>query len=73
MMRMDRGTAASVIWFGVALLAFAGPSPRCFAGAPWVTLQGGHFLVKRPNDGDSFHIRRNTLESLPSRIYRLAS
>jgi endonuclease YncB( thermonuclease family) len=56
MMRMDRGTAASVIWFGVALLAFAGPSPRCFAGAPWVTLQGGHFLVKRPNDGDSFHI-----------------
>ncbi len=26
------------------------------AHAPWVTLQGGHYLVKRPNDGDSFHI-----------------
>lgn len=27
-----------------------------FAHTPWVTLQGGHYLVKRPNDGDSFHI-----------------
>jgi endonuclease YncB( thermonuclease family) len=26
------------------------------AHAPWVTLQGGHYLVKRPNDGDSFHV-----------------
>jgi endonuclease YncB( thermonuclease family) len=44
------------MWFFVALLTFAGPSARCFAGAPWVTLQGGHFLLKRANDGDSFHI-----------------
>ena len=43
-------------WFLVALLTLAGPSARCFAGTPWVTLQGGHFLVKRANDGDSFHI-----------------
>src|ERR1051325_2284507 len=27
-----------------------------FARSPWVTLQGGHYLIKRPNDGDSFHI-----------------
>ena len=26
------------------------------ASAPWVTLQGGHYLIKRPNDGDSFHV-----------------
>lgn len=26
------------------------------ARGPWVTLQGGHFLTKRANDGDSFHI-----------------
>src|SRR5438094_8439491 len=24
--------------------------------APWVTLQGSHYLIKRPNDGDSFHV-----------------
>lgn len=49
------GTALGM-WSFVALLTFAGPSARCFAGAPWVTLQGAHFLVKRANDGDSFHI-----------------
>ena len=26
------------------------------AHSPWVTLQGGHYLIKRPNDGDSFHV-----------------
>ena len=26
------------------------------ASAPWVTLQGGDYLIKRPNDGDSFHV-----------------
>ena len=26
------------------------------ARGPWVTLEGGHFLTKRANDGDSFHI-----------------
>jgi endonuclease YncB( thermonuclease family)/predicted flap endonuclease-1-like 5' DNA nuclease len=49
------GTALGM-WFFFALLMFAGPSARCFAGAPWVTLQGGRFLLKRTNDGDSFHI-----------------
>lgn len=49
------GTALGM-WYVVALLTLTGPGMRCFAGAPWVTLQGGHFLVKRPNDGDSFHI-----------------
>jgi competence ComEA-like helix-hairpin-helix protein len=28
----------------------------CLARAPWVTLQGGQLLIKRPNDGDSFHV-----------------
>ena len=56
MTRVYRSAPALGMWFVVALLTLAGPSVRCFAGAPWVTLQGGHFLVKRSNDGDSFHI-----------------
>jgi len=56
MTRVYRSAPALGIWFLVILLTLAGPSARCFAGAPWVTLQGGHFLVKRSNDGDSFHI-----------------
>jgi endonuclease YncB( thermonuclease family)/predicted flap endonuclease-1-like 5' DNA nuclease len=56
MTRMHISGTALGMWFFVALLTFAGPSARCFAGAPWVTLQGGRFLQKRPNDGDSFHI-----------------
>ena len=38
------------------LVAYAVPTTRCLALAPWVTLQGGHYLVKRANDGDSFHV-----------------
>jgi len=38
------------------LVAYAAPTTPCLAHAPWVTLQGGHYLVKRANDGDSFHI-----------------
>src|SRR5437868_10553324 len=56
MTRVYRSAPALGMWFLVILLTLAGPSVRCFAGAPWVTLQGGHFLVKRSNDGDSFHI-----------------
>ena len=26
------------------------------ASASWLTLQGGHYLIKGPNDGDSFHV-----------------
>lgn len=33
-----------------------GTGRSTLAHAPWVTLQGGHYLVKRPNDGDSFHV-----------------
>jgi len=39
-----------------ALVACVTPTTRCLARAPWVTLQGGHYLVKRANDGDSFHV-----------------
>jgi competence ComEA-like helix-hairpin-helix protein len=39
---------------GLALCLLV-PLP-CLARAPWVTLQGGQLLIKRPNDGDSFHI-----------------
>src|SRR6266576_1644207 len=56
MTRVYRSAPALGMWFLVILLTLAGPSVRCFAGAPWVTLQGGHFLVKRSNDVDSFHI-----------------
>jgi hypothetical protein len=42
--------------FLVALLFFAESIGNCFAHAPWVTLQGGHYLIKRPNDGGSFHV-----------------
>ena len=35
---------------------FVASITNSFAHAPWVTLQGGHYLIKRPNDGDSFHV-----------------
>src|SRR5438128_11237759 len=35
---------------------FAASIANLFAHSPWVTLQGGHYLIKRPNDGDSFHV-----------------
>ena len=38
------------------IVAFLFGAKMCFAHSPWVTLQGGHYLIKRPNDGDSFHI-----------------
>lgn len=34
------------------------------ARGPWVTLQNCHFLVKRANDGDSFHISSNGEEHI---------
>ena len=37
-------------------LLFGASFTNLFAHAPWVTLQGGHYLIKRPNDGDSFHV-----------------
>jgi competence protein ComEA len=42
-------------WLLVFILAGVVTVP-CLASAPWVTLQGGHYLIKRPNDGDSFHV-----------------
>jgi competence ComEA-like helix-hairpin-helix protein len=39
----------------IALLLIA-TIAHSLAFAPWVTLQGGHYLIKRPNDGDSFHV-----------------
>jgi DNA uptake protein ComE-like DNA-binding protein len=35
---------------------FAASITNSFAHSPWITLQGGHYLTKRPNDGDSFHV-----------------
>jgi endonuclease YncB( thermonuclease family)/predicted flap endonuclease-1-like 5' DNA nuclease len=40
----------------IALLLMQGAAIPVFAHSPWVTLQGGHYLAKRPNDGDSFHV-----------------
>jgi competence protein ComEA len=42
-------------WFLILILSGLATAP-CVASAPWVTLQGGHYLIKRPNDGDSFHV-----------------
>ena len=42
-------------WLLIFILAGVATAP-CLAAAPWVTLQGGHYLIKRPNDGDSFHV-----------------
>jgi len=42
-------------WFLIFILVGVATAP-CLASAPWVTLQGGHYLIKRPNDGDSFHV-----------------
>ncbi len=42
-------------WLLILILSGLATAP-CFASAPWITLQGGHYLIKRPNDGDSFHV-----------------
>ena len=52
---MKRASAfTAAVWFGFVLSFQLGT--LCFARGPWVTLQGGHLLVKRANDGDSFHV-----------------
>ena len=40
----------------ITAFLFAASIANSFARSPWVTLQGGHYLIKRPNDGDSFHV-----------------
>ncbi|HJY20988.1 MAG TPA: thermonuclease family protein, partial [Chthoniobacterales bacterium] len=40
----------------ITAFVFAASITNSFAHSPWITLQGGHYLVKRPNDGDSFHV-----------------
>jgi competence protein ComEA len=40
----------------ITAFLFTASITNSFARAPWVTLQGGHYLIKRPNDGDSFHV-----------------
>jgi len=47
------GLSAGILF---TLVTWSTPATQCVARAPWVTLQGGHYLVKRANDGDSFHI-----------------
>lgn len=42
-----------VLWAALFLFAAA---VDLNARDPWVTLEGGHYLRKRPNDGDSFHV-----------------
>jgi competence ComEA-like helix-hairpin-helix protein len=43
------------MWYAAAMLALAAV-PACFARGPWVSLQNCRFLLKRANDGDSFHV-----------------
>lgn len=40
----------------VALLTLAASGPVCLARGPWTTLENCRYLVKRANDGDSFHV-----------------
>jgi competence protein ComEA len=40
----------------ITAFVFAASITNSFAHSPWITLQGGHYLTKRPNDGDSFHV-----------------
>ena len=40
----------------ITAFVFAASITNSFAHSPWITLQGGHYLIKRPNDGDSFHV-----------------
>ena len=40
----------------ITAFVFAASMTNSFAHSPWITLQGGHYLTKRPNDGDSFHV-----------------
>ena len=55
MRRLNSGHDLGRLACLIALLLIA-PIAHSLASAPWVTLQGGHYLIKRPNDGDSFHV-----------------
>src|SRR5436190_1199070 len=53
--QFDTNVKLTKRWLLIFILAGVATAP-CLAAAPWVTLQGGHYLIKRPNDGDSFHV-----------------
>jgi endonuclease YncB( thermonuclease family)/predicted flap endonuclease-1-like 5' DNA nuclease len=40
----------------LALFLFVWPITTCVARGPWTTLENCRYLVKRANDGDSFHV-----------------
>src|SRR5438094_5641348 len=40
----------------ITAFLFAASITNSFAHSPWITLQGGHYLIKRPNDGCSCHV-----------------
>lgn len=40
----------------VVLFTLAASIPVCLARGPWTTLENCRYLVKRANDGDSFHV-----------------
>ncbi len=46
---------------GVLVFLFVRPGDG-YARGPWVTLENGHYLYKRANDGDSFHVSVNGKE-----------
>jgi competence protein ComEA len=47
--RLVRFLSVTAFWFAASIT-------NSLAHSPWVTLQGGRYLIKRPNDGDSFHV-----------------
>lgn len=46
----------------LALFLFVWPITTCVARSPWTTLENCRYLVKRANDGDSFHVSVNGKE-----------
>ena len=57
MNRLVRQIGLVAIFLGLAIVHLS-------ARGPWVTIQNCHFLVKRANDGDSFHISSNGEEHI---------
>jgi DNA uptake protein ComE-like DNA-binding protein/endonuclease YncB( thermonuclease family) len=59
---MKRRSGISLVRWAAVLLLLAAPVATCFARGPWVSLPNCRYLLKRANDGDSFHVSVNGKE-----------
>jgi competence protein ComEA len=53
---MKRRSGIALIRCAAAILLLAASAATCLARGPWVSLQNCRYLLKRANDGDSFHV-----------------